>query len=199
MIKSVLTAVILGVSLLIGSGYAADSQTGLDSYQTGDNATDLSQLRPLAEQGDARAQFILGGMYRKGEGVTQNDKEAVKWTRLSAEQGLAAAQYFLGWMYLNGKGVIQDDKEAIKWYRLSAEQGYTAAQNFLALMYAKGRGVAQDYVYAHMWLNIAASNGFSNAEKSRDLIAELMTPEDISKAQALAKECVNKNFKGVLI
>jgi len=52
--------------------------------------------RPLAEQGHAVAQFSLGVMYRKGQGVSQNYKTAAKWFRLAAEQGDAAAQFNLG-------------------------------------------------------------------------------------------------------
>ena len=53
-----------------------------------------------------------------------------------------------------------------------------------------------DYDYTHMWLNIAASNGNADAVKGRDLVAKRMTAADISKAQALARECVKKNYKG---
>ena len=47
-------------------------------------------------------------MYTKGEGVPENDTEAVKWYRMAAEQGIASAQYNLGVMYANGQGVPQD-------------------------------------------------------------------------------------------
>ena len=98
-------------------------------------------------------------------------------------------------MYDNGEGVIEDDKEAVKWYRLAAEQGDAVAQSNLAVMYATGQGVIQDNVYAHMWCNIAASNGSENAKKGKDILAKQMTPQDISKAQDLARECVKKNYK----
>ena len=71
-------------------------------------------------------------MYANGEGVPEDDKEAVKWYRLAAEQGHAQAQYNLGLMYANGEGVPEDDKEAVKWYRLAAEQGHAQAQSTLA-------------------------------------------------------------------
>jgi TPR repeat protein len=61
-------------------------------------------------------------MYRNGEGVPEDDKQAVKWYRLAAEQGHASAQYNLGFMYSNGEGVPEDDKQAVKWYRLASEQ-----------------------------------------------------------------------------
>ena len=63
-------------------------------------------------------------------------------------------------------------------------------------MYAKGAGVIQDSVYAHMWWNIAASTGDKDAVSNRDIVANQMTPADISAAQKLARECVRKKYKG---
>ena len=62
-------------------------------------------------------------MYATGEGVPQDDGEAVKWFRLAADQGDVSAQFNLGVMYGAGEGVPQDDGEAVKWYRLAADQG----------------------------------------------------------------------------
>jgi len=66
-------------------------------------------------------------MYRNGQGVPQDYKEAVKWYRLSAEQGFAQAQYNLGVMYVTGKGVQQDYVLAHMWFNLSSSQGMTTA------------------------------------------------------------------------
>lgn len=122
-------------------------------------------------------------------------KALEEWRPL-AEQGFVSAQYNLGNMYRIGEGVPQDYAEAVWWYRLGAEQGRANAQNNLAVMYSEGRGVIQDNLYAHMWYNIAASLGAESAAKSRDIMASKMTPQDISKAQAMARECVAKNYKG---
>ena len=136
-------------------------------------------------------------MYRKGEGVSQDYKIAVKWYRLAAEQGYADAQFNLGVMCDNGTGVTQDDKAAVKWYTLAAEQGDADAQSNLGVMYGTGKGVIQNYVYAHVWLSIAASSGEGgNASKNRDVIAKRMNSTDISKAQKLAQECVRNKYKG---
>jgi TPR repeat protein len=67
-------------------------------------------------------------------------------------------------------------------------QGYSPAQATLGAMYADGIGVLQDFVYAHMWLNIAASQGVEGATEFRDLVAKIMTPEQIAEAQTLARE-----------
>ena len=98
-----------------------------------------------AEQGDAGAQYNLGVMYRDGEGVPQDDGEAVAWFRKAAEQGHAQAQFTLGLMYATGDGVPQDFAEAVTWYRKVAAQGYDGAQHNLGVMYESGEGVPQDY------------------------------------------------------
>lgn len=83
-IKCLLTAIFLLASL---SSYA-DIQTGVDAYEAGDYATALKEFKPLAEQGDAVAQYNLGMMYRKGQGVSKDGKESAKWYRKAAEQGM---------------------------------------------------------------------------------------------------------------
>ena len=177
-------------------GWSVDFFKGLAAAQKGDFATALRIWKPLAEQGDAPAQHNLGVMYDNGRGVLQDYKTAVKWYRLSAEQGYAPAQYNLGLMYLEGIGILQEYKTAVKWFRLSAEQGNADAQNNLGFMYGNGDGVIQDNVYAHMWWNISASTGNKSAVKNRDIITNKMTPADISVAQKLARECIEKKYKG---
>ena len=53
----------------------------------------------------------------------------------------------------------------------------------------------QDNVLAHMWYNLGAANGSDLGGKNRDIIAERMTPEDISKAQAMARKCMNSYYQ----
>jgi uncharacterized protein len=200
MIKHLTAILCLTFAVLLGSAgvsWSADFYKGLDAAKRGDFATALREWKPLAEQGVAPAQYNLGLMYDKGDGVPQNHETAAKWFRLAAGQGYASAQYNLGVMYQEGTGVPQDYKTAVKWYRLAAEQGISSAQSNLGTMYEKGQGVLQDYVRAHMWFNIAAISGESkNASKNRDIVAERMTSSQIETAQKLARECVRKKYKG---
>jgi TPR repeat protein len=191
-------SVVIAVSLLVGSVStvtAQDYQKASEAYEAGDYQTALQEWRLLAEQGDKNSQFWLGIMYRNGQGVPQDYSEAVKWYRLAAEQGDNLGQTNLGFMYRTGKGVPQNLAEAIKWYRLSAEQGYAAAQNNLAAMYTLGQGVLQSNVMAHMWFNVAAANGLEKAGERRDERSGLMTNADISKAQEMARECMNSDYQ----
>ena len=104
--------------------------TVLAAFQPGlaETQLDIEEIRQAAEQGEAKAQYNLGVMYAKGEGVPEDDREAVKWFRLAAEQGDAMAQHNLGVMYDKGEGVPKDDREAVRWYRMAAEQGLDTAQ-----------------------------------------------------------------------
>ena len=62
-------------------------------------------------------------MYASGEGVPEDDKEAVRWYRLAAEQGNAKAQANLGSMYASGEGVPEDNIMGYMWFNLSAARG----------------------------------------------------------------------------
>ena len=102
---------------------AADFDAGQEAYERGDYATAFREFHPLAEQGDADAQFNLGVMYGRGEGVPQDYAEAAAWYRRAAEQGDANAQYNLGVKYEQGKGVLEDFVFAYAWFNLAVAQG----------------------------------------------------------------------------
>jgi len=61
-------------------------------------------------------------MYYNGEGVPQDDTEAVLWYRLAADQGVSGAQFNLGIMYSNGSGVPQDYVQMHMWFNLAASR-----------------------------------------------------------------------------
>jgi hypothetical protein len=166
----------------------ADFETGMDAYNREDYATALREWRPLAEQGNAAAQYNLGLLYGNGQGVPKDVAVARQWYEKAADQGRADAQVDLGILYDYGRGVPQDFKKAVYWYRLSAKQGNDLAQRKLGLMYERGDGVQQDYVQAYMWYNLGAANGATRGAALRDALAKQMTPEQIAEAQQLARE-----------
>ena len=88
---------------------------------------DLEEMRARAEQGNPIAQYNLGHMYANGEGVPEDDVEAVRWYRLAAEQGNALAQSNLGVMYQNGDGVIMNRDRAAILFRRACVGGLAAA------------------------------------------------------------------------
>ena len=181
---------------LVATANAAPFDDAIAAHGRGDYAQAFKLFSPLAEQGYARAQHNLGVMYGKGQGVIQDYQEALKWYGLAAAQGYANAQFNLGLKYAKGDWVTQDYQEAVKWFRLAAEQGFAEAQFNLGVMYAKGDWVTQNSASAHMWFDLSSSAGDADGAKSRDLIAERMTPQQIEKAQDMARACQERIFKG---
>ena len=166
----------------------ADFQAGMDANNREDYATALREWRPLAEKGDALAQYNLGVLYRKGRGVPQDDVQARGWYAKAAAQGQAKAQFNLGTLYFNGEGVPKDYQQALRWFRLAADQGEALAQTKMAVMYDEGQGVPKNIVQAYKWYSLAATNGDKPASLLRDSLANQMTPAQIAEAQKLAQE-----------
>jgi len=123
--RSTFLAAVLALMPLAALGQ--DFDAGLAAFERGDYAVAFNEWRPLAEQGYVGAQTNLGWMYESGQGVPQDDTEAVRWYRLAAEQGDAAAQLSLGLRYTNGRGVPQDYVAAHMWYNLAAADGVSVA------------------------------------------------------------------------
>jgi TPR repeat protein len=123
-----------------------------------------SVSRARADQGDAKAQYSLGVIYARGQGVPQDHAEAVRWYRKAADQGYAKAQFNLAFMYYQGKGVPQDYTQAVRWYRRAADRGDAIAQYYLGSSYAQGQGVSQDYAEAVRWYRKGAELGYANAQ-----------------------------------
>jgi TPR repeat protein len=184
-----------GMAQAIGLAHSGtNADAAYDAYQKGNHEAAVRLARPLAEQGDARAQSIVGLAHYRGRGVPRDDIEAANWFRRAGNQGDVAAQYYLGLMFSEGQGVPQDHAEAAKWYRLAADQGDALSQYNLALSYAKGEAGTLDHVSAYVWFNLAAARfpasdpRRSSAVANRDLVAGKMTPAEIAEAQRRSRE-----------
>jgi tetratricopeptide (TPR) repeat protein len=105
-----------------------------------------------------------GLKYYKGEGVTQDYAEAMKWFRKAAELSYLVSQQTTGLIYNKGADLTQNYAEAINWFRKAADQGDAIAQVNIGLMYANGEGVTKDYVEAMRWYRKAASQGYAAAQ-----------------------------------
>ena len=156
----------------------------------GDYETMVALLRPLAEKGNAEAQFRLGCRYENGEGVKQDYAKAFAWYEKAALQNYAKAECNLGWLYETGKGVAQDYGKAFAWYEKSALQGNMYAQCNLANFYEEGKGVIQDYEKAFAWYEKAALQGSMRGQNSLGLLYK--TGKGVSQNYAKAAEWYEK-------
>ena len=148
-------------------------------------AGDPEKLAKAAEQGDAGAQFLLGSRYDHGQGVPEDDAEAVRWYHLAAEQGHASAQYYLGYKFAQGEGVARDTGEAVRWLREAAGQGHAAAQYRLGAMYFNDAEAPVDKAEAALWLRAAAEQGHAGAQER---LREYQETGSVSPAEVFARQ-----------
>lgn len=140
----------------------------------GDYATALRIYRPLAEQGNAKAQNILGGMYLVGNGVLQDYVQAAFWYYRAAEQGEPSAQENLAHCYWLGQGVPQDFVQAHKWFNLAAAK-FGTSSSFPETFHR------------------------NEAAKNRDAVEARMTAAQVAEAQKLAREWRPKHEKAPIL
>lgn len=106
---------------LIAPPVYADFNDGVVAYLTGDYDKSFKTMRSLAETSDhGYAQYYLGMMYMKGQGVEQDYKNASEWFRKASEKSIPQAQYKLGDLYLKGRGVPKDYEFAYIWFSVGA-------------------------------------------------------------------------------
>jgi len=165
---AVLTASLMQMAIA-GNSFAGPYEDADQAVDKGDYATALRLYRPLADRGDSRAQYAIGRMYAKGQGVPQDAVEANNWFNRArdqakalaaynhgdfataatifqplAEKGQALAQYILGLMYANGQGVPERYAEGLKWLQKAAEHGEAKAQFSVGVIYFKGLGIPKN-------------------------------------------------------
>ena len=83
----------VAAQVLGGTGSLAGPwEDGMAAYNRGDYAPAMQLFRPLARQGNARAQAVIGTMYRRGQGVAKSSAHAFMWLSLAAARGDAVAR-----------------------------------------------------------------------------------------------------------
>lgn len=175
---------ITAIFFCAGLSVATDLAAGKKAYEQRDFATAFKEFSPPAEQGDAEAQFLLGRMYLKGEGVLKDTNRALKLFTASATQGNADAQFFLGsYSVLTHLDIAQ----GLKWLRFSAEQGNQDAQLLLGKSYMEGnRELPRDPVQGEMWLTLAAKDNLPFYQSELAAAESHISQDQIAKGKALA-------------
>lgn len=180
-----------GLALWFGMATAAAEpgaglREGMAAYERGDHDDAAGLLAPLAEAGDARAQYLLGRMCFYGHGLPQDAGRAATWYRRSAEQGYAPAELAFALALDGGWGVARAPAEAVAWYRRAAIQGVPGAMWRLAYHYRRGLGVARDLAEAWAWFDRLAAQGEEGALAEREWLA-LVGLDETALARARAR------------
>jgi len=158
--RLILATILAGLaSLAFGADTAIDRANR--EADKGNAQAAFTILSPLAENGDADAQYALAKIQLREQWRDRNPVEGKMWLTKAAEQGHGAAQFSLALYYDTEE---KNYPEARTWYRKAAEQhadepvGRAAAEN-LGAMYAIGQGVTRDYVEAARWYRRSAERG----------------------------------------
>ena len=126
-IYSIIFLMLLGVQTA-----HADRNDGAYAYLQGDYETAYNTMISLANTSeDPIAQYYLGVMYMKGQGVEQDFEQAGEWFRKASEQGLAVAMYKLAKLYTKGEGVPKDMEFAYVWYSVAAVHEHEKSINMI--------------------------------------------------------------------
>jgi TPR repeat protein len=114
-----ITLCLLAALAVAPPAFAAPIDDANAAYQRGNYAAAEQILLPLADAGNAYAQYRLGLVYLEATNEMKSPEEAAKWLESAALQGQPHAQYKLGILYVNGNGVSRDFVQAYLWLTLS--------------------------------------------------------------------------------
>jgi uncharacterized protein len=141
------------------AGAQADVRAGVEAWEAGDYARAIREWRPLAQAGDADAQFNLAQAYKLGRGVPQDLNEALAWFQRAASQGHIQAEDNLGLvLYETGRR-----SDALSWLERSAARGEPRAQYVLAAELFNGQITTRDWVRAYALMKRSADSGLQRA------------------------------------
>lgn len=125
----------------------------------------IDWYKKAAEAENAEAQYVLGELYLKGDGVPRSFPAAAQMFRRAAEKGnLARAQYALGLLFQRGLGVPKNEVEAVLWWQKAADQNFSAAITYVGIALLEGKGIQRDEEAARKMLERAAELDEPNAQ-----------------------------------
>ena len=151
----------------VEAGEAADAY---DAFLSGRYEEAIAMWLPLANGGDASAQFNLGVMYANGLGVDRDMQSAMDWWARAARQlhvrgahNLALAM-LAGEPKVNGVGVEPDYEAVLRYLKIGSDAGYPNSEYTLGKLYQEGVGVEKDERRAAELFLSASIKGFAKAQ-----------------------------------
>jgi TPR repeat protein len=162
-------------------------QAGMQALRAGYDQTALSMFKPLAAEGNEKAQYWVADIYENGWGVPPDAKAAMGMLEKSAAQGFVPAERHLGGLYLRGNKVLQDFGRAHDLLHRAADTGDSDSQRELGQMFALGLGVEASKPEAYAWYENSALGGDVLAKRMRDELLTRMTPDEIAQGEQAAK------------
>jgi uncharacterized protein len=175
------------LSVIIATAIAAPAASqsvtaGIEAWQKADYSAAVAIWRPLADKGDAAAEFNLGQAYRLGRGVPQDLVAAQDWFERSARTGNVDAQSTLGLMLLQSG----NQTGGLRWLKTAAAKGDAKAMLVYGSLLFNGEGVPRDPLLGYAYVNRAAETGLEPARMTLERMNEILPAEDREKALELS-------------
>jgi cell division septation protein DedD len=162
----------------------ADVKAGVDAWSAGRYEQAIKEWRPLADRGDADAQFNMGQAHRLGRGVPTDLKIAQSWFEKAGAQGHQEAQANAGLLlFQNGNRA-----EALPWLRKAADRGDARAQYVLGTALFNGDIAGKDWPRAYALMSRAAAQGLQPAKTSLGQMEQFISADDKQKGTAIAAQ-----------
>lgn len=178
---------LFGAMLLAGALVAApalaDVKAGVDAWSAGNFSAAVAQWRPLADKGDADAQFNMGQAYKLGRGVSADPKIALSWFEKAAAQGHEQAQSNAGLLLYNAGR----KPAAMRWIRMASDRGDPRAQYILGIEYFNATTLQKDWPRAYALMTRAASAGLPPAAAALEQMNQHIPAADRQRGIALAR------------
>lgn len=143
-------------------------------------------LSQAADKGQAVAQYRLGTMYERGQGVATDSAKAIHWYEMAASQGNRKAMHNLAVAYASGPVAKRNMTESARWFTKAAALGLSDSQFNLAVLYERGEGVPQSLTDAYKWYAIAAATGDAEAKARMGVLETQLNATDRATANKSA-------------
>lgn len=186
---------LLAAAIAVAATSQLSAQTvkaGIEAWQRANYAAAVEIWRPLAEQGDADAQFNLGQAYRLGRGVPTNLAAAKGWFERAANQGHVDAETTLGLLlFENG-----DRSEGLKWLKKAADAGEARALLVYGTALVNGDSVARNPTLGYAYVSRSAAEGLQPARDTLGQLDQVLPPSARKRGLALARELARSAAPG---
>lgn len=188
--KQIWGALVAGAVLSIAQPVLADVKAGVDAWQQGDYDRAVAQWRPLAESGDADAQFNMGQAYKLGRGVKADMRAAMDWYRKAAAQGHGRAEDNLGLlMFRDG-----DRAGALPYLQRSAARGEPRAQYIVGTALFNGDLLPKNWVRAYALMTQASGAGLAQATASLKQMDKYIPEDQRQQGRKMAGDMRDQNI-----
>ena len=162
---------------------------GFQALEQRDYKTALYYLSFFAANGDTKANYNLGIMYREGLGVKKDDVQSLAHFIGAAENGHMLGNYAVGLAFLTGKGSDIDVDAAIHYFTEAALLGHAISPVEIGSLYFRGGLVEKNFVSAHFWWSLAQDRNAPNALKNLGVLLSKMNQEQKRQAFLLQNKC----------